>query len=107
MSHDKNVRILSAQEVEEIMALPDRRFIIAGLERKGKFNENTGIFYILNDDGTLNGRIAKTTRKDRPPDEATLSMEMVMPSLNLSKLLVTQIFNIPAIRPATVNSFIL
>lgn len=75
MSHDKNVRILSAQEVEEIMALPDRRFIIAGLERKGKFNENTGIFYILNDDGTLNGRIAKTTRKDRPPDEATLAVK--------------------------------
>lgn len=72
MSEQKNVRVLSQQEIDEIMALPDRSFLIAGIERKGKFNEETGVFYLLNDDGTLNGRIAKTVRRDRPPDEQTV-----------------------------------
>lgn len=75
MNDDKNTRVLSAQEVNAIMALPDRKFIIAGIERYGKFNEETGLFYLLNDDGTLNGRIAKTIRKDRPPDGITLDEE--------------------------------
>ena len=65
----RDARMLSREEFDQIMALPERRFTFGGIEKRGKFDETTNKFYVLDDDNKLTGKSITVTHRDRPPGE--------------------------------------
>lgn len=61
---------LSAEEISRIMELPERTFLIGGIQRRGLFDASESRFYLLKDDGTLDGRSA-IVKQSAPVEEAS------------------------------------
>lgn len=68
-SEDKKPRTMSPDEQARILSLPIREFAFGSVMRKGHFDEEAHKFYFVNNDGSLEGKVAKVIYKDQPPDE--------------------------------------
>ena len=63
------VRTMTREEIAAILALPVREFTFGGVQKRGRYDEETHKFYFLKDDGSLEGRIATVTFRDRAPED--------------------------------------
>ena len=61
-------RVLTREEQAAIMALPEREFSFGGVRKRGLYDETNHKFYFLKDDGSLEGKVAEVTFKDRTED---------------------------------------
>ena len=62
------VRTMTREEIAAILSLPVREFTFGGVQKRGRYDEETHKFYFLKDDGSLEGRIATVTFRDRAPE---------------------------------------
>ena len=63
------VRTMTKEEIAAILALPVREFTFGGVQKRGRYDVETHKFYFLKDDGSLKGRIATVTFRDRAPED--------------------------------------
>ena len=78
------VRTISREEFAAIMTLPIREFKFGGVQKRGRYDEESHKFYFINDEGKLIGRIATVTFHDKAPAE-TVPAEYNTPQQNRPK----------------------
>lgn len=67
------IRTISKEELAAIMVLPVREFKFGGVQKRGRYDEESHKFYFMNDEGKLIGRIATVTFHDKAPMDAVPS----------------------------------
>ena len=69
MADEKKRREISKEEYLHILTLPVKTMTVGGGERRGRFDEVNQLFYELNEDGELTGRVAHIQTPAPPPEE--------------------------------------